>query len=194
MRERALQLLELADEYDFRIWSAIGSCLLGAALTGLGQAASGLASVREGMSAYQGLVAPPVFWPMLLFVQAGASGRAGVAAEGLAPIRTAIQLMGGSASPGVLVPELLLLQGDLQAVVAGAGSATAVDSYATALASARRLETRMSELRALTRLSRTAPAAQRAAWSAELATVAGTFTEGASTKDLVEAHEALAAG
>jgi len=194
VRERALQLLEIADEYDFRIWSAIGSCLLGAAMTGLGQAASGLASVREGMSAYQGLVAPPVFWPMLLFVQAGASGRAGQAAEGLEPIRTAIGLMGGAASPGILVSELYLVEGDLLSSIEGAGAASAIEAYTTALAAARRLETRMSELRALTRLCRSAPAVERAGWSAELASVLATFTEGAATKDLIEAHEVLAAG
>ena len=51
--DRAIRLREIADEYDFRVWSAIASCLLGAAQTGLGQLEEGLARSREGMAAYQ---------------------------------------------------------------------------------------------------------------------------------------------
>jgi hypothetical protein len=41
--DRAIRLQEIADEYDFQVWSAIGSCLLGAAQTGLGLLDEGLA-------------------------------------------------------------------------------------------------------------------------------------------------------
>ncbi len=81
--DRAIRLQEIADEYDFRVWSAIASCLLGAAQTGLGQLEEGLARSREGMAAYHGIVAPPVFVPMLQFMDAGSRGRAGRPAEAL---------------------------------------------------------------------------------------------------------------
>ena len=84
--DRAIRLPEIADEYDFRVWSAIASCLLGAAQTGLGQLEEGLARSREGMAAYQGIVAPPVFVPMLQFMDAGSRLRAGRPAEALALI------------------------------------------------------------------------------------------------------------
>ena len=71
--DRAVRVLEIADEYDFRIWAAAGACLEGAAQVALGEVDTGLARVGEGMAAYQGLAAPPVFWPLLQFVSAGAS-------------------------------------------------------------------------------------------------------------------------
>jgi predicted ATPase/class 3 adenylate cyclase len=83
--DRAEGRLEIANEHDLRIWSAVGSCLVGAAEVGLGGFAAGLASIRSGMDLYQGLRSPPIFWPFLLFVDAGASHRAGRPADGLRP-------------------------------------------------------------------------------------------------------------
>jgi predicted ATPase/class 3 adenylate cyclase len=192
VHDRASRLLEIADEYDFRIWSAIGSCLSGAAQARLGNGPAGLALVAQGMAAYQGLVSPPVFLPMLQFVAAGTQGRAGRPAEGLETIRTAIDMMGGAGSPSVLFPELGLLQGDLLEAIEGVDAAAATDAWGRALAASRRLETRMSELRALTRLCRAGPIDERAARAAELASVLTTFTEGEDTEDLRDARAALA--
>jgi predicted ATPase/class 3 adenylate cyclase len=191
--DRALRLVEIADEYDLRIWSAIGSCLLGAAQTALGQAETGLARVREGMAAYQGMVTPPVFWPMLQFVDAGTSRLAGRPAQGLAPIESAIELMGGPGSPSVLVPELLVLRGDIHAALDDRGTAgsSAAASYEAALDGARRLGARMSELRAATRLCGFAADDQRAARLHDLRSAYETFTEGFATADLAEAREIL---
>ena len=75
--DRALRLLGIADEYDFRIWAAVGGCLLGAAQVDLGRFEEGLANIRDGLAAYRGIVSPPVFWPMLLYLHARASGLAG---------------------------------------------------------------------------------------------------------------------
>ena len=188
--DRAIRLLEIADEYDFRIWSAIGSCLLGAAQVRLGQLDAGLATVREGMAAYQGMIAPPVFWPMLLVVDAGSRGQAGRPVEGLPLVASAIEMTGGPESPALIMAELLVLQGDLQA---GAGSVDeALVSWRQGLAAARRIEARMPELRALTRLVGAAPDAERAADGDELRAVHATFTEGFETADLREAAAALA--
>ena len=113
--DRAIRLIEIADEYDFRIWSAIGSCLLGAAQVRIGQVDAGLAALRTGMTGYQGMVAPPVFWPMLLVVDAGSRGEAGRPAEGLPLVASAIEMTGGPESPALIMAELLVLQGDLHA-------------------------------------------------------------------------------
>jgi predicted ATPase/class 3 adenylate cyclase len=192
VRERALGLQELAEEYDFRIWSAISSCLLGVAQTGLGQAEAGLANVREGMAAYQGIVAPPVFWPMLLFVDAIASARAGVPAQAVEPIGSAIGLMGGVDAPGIFVPEMLLLRGDLFAAMDGPASPASAEAYAAALAGARHLGARISELRALTRLARVSAGGERDARRGELASALAALTEGETTLDMVEARAILA--
>jgi predicted ATPase len=195
--DRAIRLLEIADEYDFRIWSAVGACLQGAALVALGQVTTGLARVAEGMAAYQGLAAPPVFWPLLQFVSAGANLVAGQPAGGLEPIEAAIEMTtsdGGTG--GILGAEMQLLRGDILAaleVEAVAGSA-AEAAYETALDISRAVGVRMSELRAATRLSRSAPPESRARRLHDLRSVYDTFTEGFTTADLLEAREALDAG
>ena len=69
------------------------------------------------MDLYQELRSPPVFWPFLLFVDAGASHRAGRPADGLGPLDAAIEIM--SPGPGTtMLPELHLLKGDLLAALA----------------------------------------------------------------------------
>jgi hypothetical protein len=195
--DRAVRVLEIADEYDFRIWAAAGICLEGAAQVGLGQVASGLARIGEGMVAYQGLAAPPVFWPLLQFVSAGASLIGGRPADGLGPIETAIALTTSGGGPGsILAPEMRLLRGDILAAIEGgarAGSA-AEAAYETALEEARRLDVRMSALRAATRLARSASADSRSRRLHDLRSIYDTFTEGFATDDLVEAREALDAG
>jgi hypothetical protein len=75
VRLRALATLEIADEHDLQVWTATGTFLLGAATTGLGNVEEGLSGIREGMSLYQGMKTPPVFWPMLLGISAGACGK-----------------------------------------------------------------------------------------------------------------------
>ncbi len=192
VRDRAVRLLEIADEYDFRIWSAIGSCMLGVAQTALGSPEMGLAAIRDGLADYQGIVTPPVFWPMLLFVDATARGMAGRPADGLIPIGTAIDLLGPAG--GIFLPELELLKGDLLADLMTAGVQVESDpeaSWRAAQLNARTLGARMSELRAATRMCRTVvgdPDRVR-----ELESLLTTFTEGFTSADLVEAKAVLEA-
>src|SRR3954453_18160019 len=190
--ERAIRLRQVADEFDFHVWSAIASCLLGAAQTGLGQVEEGLARSREGLAAYQGIVAPPVFVPMLQFMDAGSRGRAGRPAEALPLIDSAIAVMGGADSPAMTVPEMLVLRGDLLRDT-GAGDA-AVETWTQGVTAARRIEARMPELRALTRLAAAAGArgaADGAVLVDELRAAYAWFTEGFETADLREAREVL---
>ncbi len=194
--EHAMRLREIADEYEFRIWSAVGSCLLGAAQTNLGQVETGLDEIRQGMSAYQGMVSPPVFWPMLLFVEASARGHAGAPAEAMGPLDEAISLMGGRENGAVFIPEMLVLRGDLLRDLVTDGSQHATEAqtdYGSALAIARQLGARTSELRALTRLARSAGPDMASGWRAELQAAIDAFDDGLEAPDLVAARELLAA-
>ncbi len=83
-RDSAEAVLELAETYGFQIWSAVGSCLRGAALVNLGRIAEGLGLTEQGLKAYRGLKTPPVFWPLLLHLCAGAYGAASRPKDGLA--------------------------------------------------------------------------------------------------------------
>ena len=192
VRDRAVRLLEISDEYDFRIWSAIGSCMLGVAQTALGSPELGLAAIREGMADYQGIVTPPVFWPMLLFVNATASRGAGQPADGLIPIGTAIDLLGSAG--GIMLPELTLLKGDLLADLVATGVEVESGPDATwraARVDARTYGTRMSELRAATRLCRSVVDDPDDPRVRDLESLLSTFTEGFATADLVEARTVL---
>ena len=154
--ERAESLLEVTGKHDFQIWTAAGTCLLGAAQAGLGRCDEGLANIRVGMDLYKGLRSPPIFWTMLLWLDAAASHRAGRAADALRPLDTAIEMMslGGGTT---LLSELQILRGDLiLALPADDGSdhSQAQHWYRLAFDRARDLGARMSQLRAATRLCR----------------------------------------
>jgi predicted ATPase/class 3 adenylate cyclase len=203
VRDRAVGLLEIADEHDFRIWSAAGGCLLGAAQVGLGRVEEGLAGIRAGTALYQDLRSPPVFWPLLLVLEAGACLGAGQPAAGLPAIDAAIEIM-GQGGGSTLLPELHLLKGDLlaalpaevatAAVVRGASAGGAEHCYRVAHDRAAALGARMSHLRAATRLARLRVAdGDDAAEMRALATVHATFTEGFATADLLQARDLLAA-
>ena len=97
MRDRAVGVIDVADEYELPIWRALGTVLLGAARVDLGQFDRGLDEIHDGVAQYQGLRTPPVFWPLLLYVRARAFARAKRPAEALDFIDQAIELSGGSA-------------------------------------------------------------------------------------------------
>ena len=194
--DRALSLLEIADEHDFRIWTAAGGSLLGAAQVGLGRIEEGLVSIGEGMDLYQGLRSPPVFWPMLLFLSAAANLRAGRPAEGMRQLEVAIEFMGAGEGT-TLLPELYILKGDLLMALAaedGEGRSAAEPCYRLAFDRAGELNARMSRLRAATSLGRLQQATGQPDVAARtLGPLYSTFTEGFETADLREARDLLAA-
>jgi tetratricopeptide (TPR) repeat protein len=192
--QRALRLAEIADEHDFQIWTAAGGSLLGAAQVELGRFDEGLANVSAGMDLYQGLRSPPVFWPMLLFLRARASYRAGRPADGVTPLETAIEFM----SPGdgtTLLPELYILKGDLLTALAAESSSRGSPGepwYRRAFERAGQLNARTAQLRAAVRLAALMEAAGEPEEAARtLGPVYARFSEGFATADLQEARELL---
>jgi tetratricopeptide (TPR) repeat protein len=191
MRDRAVGVLDVADEHDLEIWRALGTCLLGSAKTGLGRLEEGMAQIGEGIGMYQGLRTPPVFWPLLLFVRAGACARSGRPAEGLGFIDEAIEIA-HQGSGLTLVPEFHVLKGKLLLAV-GEGHGEGAESwFLRAFEVAQEVDARMPQLRAATALCR----AQRERSEAEqgsglLSATYATFTEGFMTPDLVEARDLL---
>lgn len=203
------RLLDVADEHGFRVWTATGTCLRGAARVGVGRADEGLGDIRLGVDLYRELRSPPVFWPDLLFLDAGASHGAGRPAEALQAIDAALEFMGPE---NVMQPEYLVRKGDILAALAAGGGAagggaagaaeTGVPSdspdpeawYRRAVDHAAGTGARMSQLRAATRLARLLLADGRPEAAAELlGPVHAAFTEGFATVDLQAAQEVLAA-
>jgi predicted ATPase len=184
VRDRAVGVVDVADEYDLQIWRALGTILLGAAKTGLGHFDEGEAVIRQGIALYQGLKTPPVFWPLLLYVRAGAAARAGTPAEGLDFIDEAIEVAG---EVGTLRPEFFRQKGELLLALPDRGDGT--EWLQRAYDVSGELGARMSQLRAAIGLCRS----QGAGGDAEpLRATYATFTEGFATPDLTEAAELLA--
>jgi predicted ATPase/class 3 adenylate cyclase len=191
MRDRAIGVLDVAEEHDLQIWRALGSCLLGAAKTGLGRSEEGLGEIRDGIAFYQGLKTPPVFWPLILFMQAGACAQSGRPDEGLGLLEEAIEI--ADQGPGMtLLPEFYSLKGDLLLLLPDGNDHGAESWFQRSFDIARDLDARMMQLRAaigLCRSQQTRGAAQHA--SELLSAVHATFTEGFTTSDLIDAAKLL---
>jgi predicted ATPase len=191
VRDRAVGVLDVADEHDLVIWRALGTCLLGAAKTRLGRSEEGLTEISEGLAMYQGLRSPPVFWPLLLFVQAGACGRAGEPAEGLGLINEAIEIV-EEGSGLTLIPEFYLLRGQLLLALPDASGMGAEAWLLRAFEVARELDAKMPQLRAAIELCRSQlERGDGEDGSGVLSATYAKFTEGFATPDLIDAAELL---
>jgi predicted ATPase len=192
VQECAQAALDIAEEYEFQIWRAVATCLHGAALAGMGRAEEGLTQTNRGMDLYQGMKTPPVFWPLLLFVQAGACGQAGRPAEGLIPLDKALKIVGPS-SGNLLSSGLCRLKGDLLLALSPENPAEAEAWFQQALEVAQERQARMMELRAAISLSRLWREQGKAEQGRRLLSDSyGRFTEGFTTADLKEARALLA--
>jgi predicted ATPase/class 3 adenylate cyclase len=191
VRDRAVGVVDVADEHDLQIWRALGTCLLGAAKTGLGRSEEGLAEIGEGIALYQGLKTPPVFWPLILFVRAGACARAGRPADGLGMIDEAIEIA-DQGSGLTLLPEFYSLKGSLLAALPEANGSGAEHWFLRAFNDAQQLDARLPQLRAAIGLCRAQGERGDAQHARELlSAVHATFTEGFAIPDLVDAGELL---
>jgi predicted ATPase/class 3 adenylate cyclase len=189
VHDRAVRLLQVADDHDLQIWTALGRCLLGAANMGIGAPDVGLAQIRDGLDLYRGLRTPPVFWPLLLYVQAGAYASAARPADGLDMIEEAIEIAGPELT---LLPEFYVLKGELLLAVPDASGPAAEPWFQRGFDLAEGLGARMLQLRAAIRLGRLWRDQGRAVeMSRLLQTIYETFTEGFDTADLREASDLI---
>ena len=190
-QERARALIDIAEEHEFQIWNAVGSCLRGAALVGLGAPNEGLTLIEQGMNEYRGLKTPPVFWPLLLHLHAGACGAASRPDDGLPLLNEAIQI--ASASSGkTLIPEFLGLKGDLLLTISVDNAPEAEQWFQQALNVAQEVQAPMLELRAALKMSRLWQAQGKTEQARELLSAAyAKMTEGFTTPDLKQAQALL---
>jgi predicted ATPase len=193
VQESAQSLLKLAEQHGFQIWSAVGTCLYGAALVGLGSTQQGLVLIEQGLNAYRGLKTPPVFWPMLLQLCAGAYSMASKPEDGLILMNEAIE----AASTGTgktLISEFLILKGELLLALSSENAAEAEALYQQAINNAREVHAPMLELRVAIRLSRLWQAQGKTEQARNLLNDAyAKITEGFTTSDLKEAGDLLTA-
>ena len=157
----------------------------------MGSADEGLALIEGAMNTYQRLKTPPVFWPLLLYLQAGACGLAGRPRDGLSLLDEAVEIATQSPGP-TLWSEFFQLKGELLVALSTDNTAEAEYWLKRAVHTAAEVEAPMLQLRAALRLGRlwrdqgkTQSARQLLSDGYER------FTEGFSTADLREAKALL---
>jgi predicted ATPase/class 3 adenylate cyclase len=184
--ERAADVLRIAEEQDYRIWTALGLVLQGVAMARLGRPDDGLARTEEGVALYENLRTPPVFWAQLLGLRAEACSLAGRATEALALLDRAAALAGEGTweSAGLKVQKA-----DVLASLADAEGAESLLRHA--YHEAEGVGARMTQLRAATRMAQLLETAGRSDAAATLREIFETFTEGFETPPLVEARAVL---
>jgi tetratricopeptide (TPR) repeat protein len=191
VEDRAQTVLDIAEEHEFQVWKAVATCLHGAALAGMDRGEEGLAQVRWGMHLYQGLKTPPIFWPLLLYIQAGVCGRVGKPDEGLILLDEGMEIASHWTGRAML-PEFLRLKGDLLLAITPENAAEAGSCLRQALEVAQELQARMLELRVAISLSRLWQAQGQAEQGLKwLSAAYDRFTEGFTTADLMEAKDLL---
>jgi predicted ATPase len=189
--ERSQEALDIAEEHEFLVWGAVATCLHGAALAGMGQAEVGLAQVRQGIDSYQGLNTPPVFWPMLILMQAEVCGLAGKSAQGLATLDKALEII-DPGSRDFLLAEIYRLKGDLLLDLSNDNQSEAERSYLRAMEIAQEHGVSMLELVAAIRLLRIWQVQGKAEQGSRLLRgIYENFTEGFTTVYLMEAKGLL---
>jgi tetratricopeptide (TPR) repeat protein len=192
-QESAQALLEIADTHGFQIWRAVGTCILGTTSVEFDSAEKGLALIEQGLNAYQHLKAPPVFWPMLLHLCAGAYGAASKPGAGLRMLNEAIEVASLKGSAGMFTSEFLILKGALLLALSPDNAAEAKALYEQAVLNAQEGHAPMLELRAaigLSRLCQEQGDKERA--RKVLSEAYSKITEGFATPDLKEASTLLA--
>jgi predicted ATPase/class 3 adenylate cyclase len=146
--ECARELQRVAHDNDYQIWEALSTVIKGVSLAGSGEEGQGLELTETGVELYQGLTAPPVFWPLILSLRSFAHLRAGKLDRALPLIDEAIGMMGEE----LFFPEFLTQSGDILRSEPDIRLDEAIAAYRQAAARARVLELRRVELQALTRL------------------------------------------
>ena len=110
--ERAESSLRVAETSDLPLWRALATVLLGAATSAQGRPEEGIRRMADGLDQYQGLRTPPVFWPLIRWMQAAAHVDAGTPGPGFPLIDEALEIGG---SDTLLAPLFHIVRGDLLA-------------------------------------------------------------------------------
>jgi predicted ATPase len=188
LKERADELVSVAAEHGFSLYSAAGTILRGWVKVKNGDVAAGMSRLRGGLTAYRA-IGQQAWMPYFIALLAAACEIAGQIEEGLTLLEEALQIAGRTGERWFAAElhrhkgRLLLCQGQSEA---------AEELYRKALSIAVEQEAKLWEMRATMSLARLWGEQGRRAEARELlAPVYGWFTEGFATPDLREAKALL---
>jgi tetratricopeptide (TPR) repeat protein len=189
--DRTASALRVAEEHDYQVWTAVSLVLRGTALAALGNADEGIALSDRGIALYQGLETPPVFWPFVLTIRAGALAFAGRPSEALEQLDFALAMLGERLN--LLTAEAPVGRGDILLLLGRADEAEA--EYERALHAAREARARTTELRAATRVTWLRRGAGRTPDGIDdVRAVYETFAGNKDTLDIIDARALLEGG
>jgi predicted ATPase len=194
VRESAEATTAIATEHGLSFWRACGQVMRGWALAGQGASASGIAQLREGLTAWKA-AGSETYRTYFLALLAEALGKEGRIEEGLGVLAEALAQMHGTGE-GFHGAELHRLQGEflLQREAAEGTCREAEACFRRALTIARRQQAKSLELRAAMSLTRLYQKQDRQAEARPMLTECyDWFTEGFDTRDLQEAKALLEA-
>ena len=173
----------VASQHGFALWAAAGQILQGWADAQRGEAATGIARIRDGMAASEA-TGTRLSRSLFLTLLAEALALAGEIEAALAALDDALATAAASGTRG-WDAEIHRLRGELTARLPYLYPAKTEDSFRTALAIAREQGARGYELRAATSLARLWGKQGRREEACHLLTpLYGSFTEGFDTADL----------
>jgi predicted ATPase len=187
--ELAEALQKLAADQGLLYYLAGGSVLRGWALAERGRSGEGIAQIRQGFDT--GGAARAHWRAYSLALLADTCGKGGNITEGLAVLAEVLTVV---EQTGIRIyePEIHRLKGEFLLALDPANVADAEACFRQAVAIARRHQARSLELRATMSLARLWQRQGRGNEAhAALAAVYGTYTEGFTTPDLVEAAAQL---
>ncbi|MDQ5853189.1 MAG: AAA family ATPase, partial [Chloroflexota bacterium] len=187
---QAEEAIRLATELRSTMWLAGATVLRGWARAAQGQAADGIAEIREALAAHQATGAR-LITPYYLALLADAYARGGQSERGLAAVAEAHTLV-QETEERWCEAELLRLRGELLVGHATPDEQQAETCFRQALDLARSQSARSWELRAALSLSRLWQKLGKCDAARQMvAEIYGRFTEGFDTADLREARELL---
>jgi tetratricopeptide (TPR) repeat protein len=185
----ARELARVSEEHDYVLWATLATVLEGVSLTALGHHEKGLAMTERGITLYEGLTAPPVFWPLILALRAMVHAFAGRPERALSLIDEAIEMGGNDEMRST---QFFVFRGDLLRMLPEPDVEEAEQTYRSAINRANAGGLHLIELQALTRLvTLRRDAGQKPDGSDELATVYTHFSQGFDEHDLVMARQVL---
>ena len=188
---RAQAMLDLAQEHGFQIWESLATFLLGVTQVMLGKPEEGLQNIEKGFTHYEGLKSPPVFYPILIGLRAGALALANKPAEGLALMEG---FLAGFDEKLLLnnAPQIFLIKVDLLLAVSLENTAEAISLLQDILVNAGQMGGKILALQATIRLCQMEKEKDKMAKNfQDLREIYDSFTEGFDVVDLQMARTIL---
>jgi predicted ATPase len=190
-QEWAEQTMALSNEHGFPFWLNMTVMLRGWAIAEQGQAAAGIAQLRQGLVTWR-VMRTELSRPVFLVVLAQALALAGQLPDGLTALDEALTIVQNNVERSYEAVDVYALKGEFLLAQGGQQETEAAACFQHAIDLARRQGTKIGELRATISLARLWQRQGKGTEARQqLAAIYGWFTEGFDAPDLQAAKALL---